>query len=441
MKLKSLLLGSAAALALSTGAQAADAVISVVSLNACDAFGISGLTISTDDTCLSVSGEVSYDFTWGDYANFNPQIPTVVTSGGIYNNLREDGNTDWDSRVQWELTFEATSESDMGPAVAVLKLEGDDRYRWENGVDRNTGDDGVEFSEAYVSIGDTTVLTAGLAPSIANFGDDRAYNHLGTFLEQAHGGVDALTEPHDGSNGGHAIQIESEFGNGLSAGIALEQLDDTGAGAGLLVGVIEASQSWGSAHLTAIVDDVLDGFDSSNFYIHTGATVNFDPVSVRGAVAYDGLNDYWAGLLSAEATFDMFTVAATVEGTNYDEFGFGASVGANITETVEVNVGFRYFNEGSGFTRTSSGEVFAPVPDLETWQVEAEVVAAVAENLEASVNLGLINGGTIPGGEDQLIYGGVGLEYAPGGNLTIDGGAEVNSIGAYQLSFGASKSF
>src|SRR5690606_36661396 len=97
--------------------------------------------------------------------------------------------------------------------------------------------------------------------------------------------------------------------------------------------------------------------------------------------------DYWNGLLSAEASFDMFTIAASVEASTLDEFGFGASIGADVTDTIEVNLGARYFSEGT-----------APLQilDRETWQVEAEVVAAVAENLEATVALGAVTGGILP---------------------------------------------
>ena len=37
------------------------------------------------------------------------------------------------------------------------------------------------LDEAYVSIGDSTVIMAGKKSSIANFGDSTAFNFLGTF--------------------------------------------------------------------------------------------------------------------------------------------------------------------------------------------------------------------------------------------------------------------
>src|SRR5690606_11272622 len=66
MKLKSLILGSVAAAGLSTAGFAADLGV-LTSLDVCDALGISGLTISSSDNCLQITGGVSYEFNWGDY--------------------------------------------------------------------------------------------------------------------------------------------------------------------------------------------------------------------------------------------------------------------------------------------------------------------------------------------------------------------------------------
>lgn len=446
MKLKSLLLGSAAALALAGGAQAADPIVSVVSLDACDAFGISGLTISTDGACLLISGEVNYDFTWGDYTG-GPALINRSRDGNWSPVWGEDGINDWESRLRWELNFEATSETDFGNAVAVLTLEGDDRHRASAGVYNaaNGADRNPRVTNAYVSVGDTTVLTAGLrenSGSLANLADDTAFTHLGQFLP------DGVQWTNGVRRAGHVIQLESDFGNGISAGIGLERLN-AGAGnpdharPGTLVGVVEVSQSWGTAHFTALVNDVLNGFDSSEWAIHTGATARFGDFRVRGALAANNnhggaplaplTNDiYLNGLLSAEATFDMFTIAGFVEATNQEEVGFGASVSADVTETVEINVGFRYFTEGD--------LVVGPAAVRDVWQIEGEVVAAISDNLEASFALGTYISNSLPN-QDAVFYGIAGLEYTPSNSVTIEGDIGVNSLGAYRLTFGAEKSF
>ncbi|NJR13822.1 MAG: porin, partial [Phyllobacteriaceae bacterium] len=65
MKLKSLLLGSAAALVAVSGARAADAIIAepepVEYVRVCDAFGAGFFYIPGTETCLKVGGYVRYD--------------------------------------------------------------------------------------------------------------------------------------------------------------------------------------------------------------------------------------------------------------------------------------------------------------------------------------------------------------------------------------------
>jgi hypothetical protein len=80
MKIRSLLLGSVAAAGLSTGAFAADLGV-LTSLDVCDALGLSGLTISSDTNCLQITGEVKYNFNWGDYSWDDMDIETPADGG------------------------------------------------------------------------------------------------------------------------------------------------------------------------------------------------------------------------------------------------------------------------------------------------------------------------------------------------------------------------
>src|SRR3954465_7667151 len=66
MKIRSLLLGSAAIAGLATTGYAADLGV-VTSLDVCDELGLSGLTISSDDNCLVITGNVSFEYDLGNY--------------------------------------------------------------------------------------------------------------------------------------------------------------------------------------------------------------------------------------------------------------------------------------------------------------------------------------------------------------------------------------
>ncbi|HEY0033370.1 MAG TPA: hypothetical protein VGB81_08905, partial [Devosia sp.] len=177
MKLKSLILGSVAAAGLSTAGFAADLGV-LTSLDVCDELGLSGLTISSDTNCLQISGGVSYEFAWGD---FRSEDAVARTFDGTRNISVDNGDADWNSKVEAWLQFVGTASSDFGPAKAVVKLKEVDFTRVNNTVagtvvDADGEKDYTFIDEAYVSIGDTTVIMAGKKGSIANLGDDTPFN-------------------------------------------------------------------------------------------------------------------------------------------------------------------------------------------------------------------------------------------------------------------------
>lgn len=452
MKLKSLFLGSAAALALTSGALAADPRSSFVSLDVCDAYGITGLTIASSDTCLKISGSVSYEFQWGDYAGAGG-LGTWMTgasqpAAGARSVDDNNGFNDWRSRLEAILKFEATTQTDAGAAKAVIMFRERDRHIHVDNlpagvVDPITGlttsaessGHPLRLQEAWVSFGDTTVLMAGRKGTIGKDGNDEPFNYLGLVNSQS---VDTGVEDSRGiADGGHVIQIVSEVADGVSIGAGLEQLN----AAGTFVGMVEAKGGWGSADATLKVGSILDNTGAANpWSFRAGATANFDNFKVRGAFAVDD-QSYWNALLSGEAAFDMFTIAASAEfintGTsgagghpaNTSQFGAGASVGFQATETVKINAGFRYFDPNTA------------VANDEGWQAALQVVAAVAEGIEASGAIGAYGGGQLLPANDPVAYVDLGLTYKPGGGFETGVGLEANALGAYKVKFNAKKSF
>ena len=432
MKIKSLLLGSVAAAGLSTSAFAADLSV-LTSLDVCDALGISGLTISSDTNCLQITGEVSYEFNWGDYAGSATGWPVgtfAIDTSNYDVDANDDGvaagtddNQDWSSRVKSWLKFVATADSDFGPAKAVIKLKSDDEHTWTNEVDVTPADasgTNVFIDEAYVSVGDSTVLMAGDKGSIGNTGDDEPYNFLGLYnSEVVDAGVGWQVTVADG---GHVIQVVSDLGNGVSVGLGLEDLQNDGT----LVGVMSYAGDTVAAHATFYATDVLLGA-VNNWAIHAGATVSVDMMNFRVAVAADDTG-WWNGLASAEATFDMFTLAASVEGTSADEIGFGASASADVTDGVTINAGFRWFDYDTTTVET------------ESWQAALQLVADVTETITLTGELG-IHGENFGATDSTVTYGAAQLAWAPGGGFTSSVKGQANSAGAYKVTFKAAKSF
>lgn len=415
MKIRSLLLGSAALAGLSTAGYAADLGV-VTSLDVCDELGLSGLTISSDDNCLVITGKVSFEYDWGDY-----------TPGRIYGSFRNtnNGNTytvldptsPLDSNkgdVDAWLKFVGTADSDFGPAKAVIKLISENQT--------GTSDWTVGIDEAWVGIGDTTMLMAGYKSSIFNQGDDVPLNYLGLFNSSSvNTGVGFMTA--GATTGGDVIQIVSNLGNGISVGGGLEGL--AGAFGNLTaVGVLSYAGDGVTAHVSTAAGN-------GGWKAHAGFTGAWDPIKVVGAISADDTG-YWDALGSVSATFDMFTLAASGEATSAGEWGVGGSATAKVTDGVTVNFGGRFFHG----VESAAGVAGNP---YDVWQVEAALSAAVTETVTLTGAVGATDSTIVGVVSPTVIYGTGGVAWAPGGGFTSSASLTVNTLGGYKAVFKAAK--
>lgn len=406
MKIRSLLLGSVAAAGLATTGYAADLGV-VTSLDVCDELGLSGLTISSDDNCLQISGGVSFAYSYGNYED----VTYVTTNLGSSNTINNHGGENSSADVDAWLKFVATASTDFGPASATIKLIANNMAG--NGTDLNViapntvptnANPLVQVSEAWVGIGDTTVLMAGWKSSIFNSGDDVPLNYLGLFNSDiANVGVAALSGP---ATGGDVIQVTSNLGNGIKLSAGAENL----GGDATFVGVVAYAGDGVTGHVSAAVDD-------TSWMVHAGFQGTWDPVTVVGAFAADAT--YYDALGSISAKFDMFTLAVSGESAS-DGMGAGASLSAKVNDTVTVNLGSRYW---TGTTDT-------------VWQTEAAVTAAVTETITATGAVGYMDSTAASG---DYAYAKGSLAWAPGGGFTASVAGEANTLGAYKATFKAAK--
>eukprot|EP00873_Tetraselmis_striata_P030307 jgi/Tetstr1/450571/TSEL_037607.t1 len=379
-------------MALSTGAQAADPIpATFVSLGVCDAYGISGLTIESDDTCLSISGEVSYEY------------------------IHEDlGAYEIHSNVDWELAFEATTQTDAGAAVAFISFVDDDTETVAGFVHTYSEDPVID--QAYVQFGDTTVLSAGRKDKILDTEVlDRTYGG-----GDEHGLFDWDLDEGELTNtvtqGGHVITIESLVADGFTVIAGLEDLDGDGTA---LLGV-EYDGGMFSAEAAVLLGDLYGATDPVNFY--AAVTAEFDSFEARAAVIFDDSGDYIASL-GATATLDMFTLdvdAYIDEIAGDNDWGIAAEGSFDATETVAVYIGAGY------------QEVVA----VDQFTVYGGVNADVTETISANAELGYVD----VGGADY-IYGAAGVTYAPGGGFETGLSVFADTDDHYKLTFEASKEF
>src|SRR5262249_26785024 len=103
MNIKSLLLGSAAALVAVSGARAADAVIApepepVEYVRVCDVYGTSFYYIPGTEICLKIGGYWSYDIGYGD----------------LFGSISDTGDDTWSKRARFQLRVDARTETELG---------------------------------------------------------------------------------------------------------------------------------------------------------------------------------------------------------------------------------------------------------------------------------------------------------------------------------------
>ncbi|EHR13136.1 porin [Brucella abortus] len=129
MNIKSLLLGSAAALVAASGAQAADAIVApepeaVEYVRVCDAYGAGYFYIPGTETCLRVHGYVRYDVKGGD---------------DVYSGTDRNG---WDKSARFALRVSTGSETELGTLGTYTQL----RFNYTSNNSRHDGQYG-DFSD------------------------------------------------------------------------------------------------------------------------------------------------------------------------------------------------------------------------------------------------------------------------------------------------------
>jgi hypothetical protein len=152
MNIKSLLLGSAAALAAVSGAQAADAIVAAEPeameyVRVCDAFGTGYFYIPGTETCLKVGG----------YVRFEVAATGADTGGGFDPGGAGVNNRDpWDAYGRLQLDITAKSDTELGTLTSVGSIRYD--YSLTNCVDAQWDGDGGRqtttfVNEVYIQLG------------------------------------------------------------------------------------------------------------------------------------------------------------------------------------------------------------------------------------------------------------------------------------------------
>ncbi|MER8462245.1 porin [Mesorhizobium sp. M1409] len=268
MNIKSLLLGSAAALIAVSGARAADAVVVAEPepaeyVKICDVYGAGYFYIPGTETCLRIGGYVRYDIGGGDVGSFD----------GARSFDHEDGseNDTWYKNARFTLKTWTGQETELG----TLKTYTETRWNFGNRngygafdadgfpIGNTAGNKGTSLNFAWIQLGGLRVGK-----------DESAFD---TFIGYAGNVIQDTLVPY-GDFDTNVIQYYFDAGNGFSAVLSLEE------GSGVVgtidsyvphvVGGVKYTQGWGA--ITGVI-----AYDSN--YEEVAGKVRLD-VNVNDAI-------------------------------------------------------------------------------------------------------------------------------------------------------------
>ncbi len=284
MNIKSLLLGSAAALVAVSGASAADAVVAAEPepmeyVRVCDAYGAGYFYIPGTETCLKIGGWVRYEIYWAT------------------------GSTGFDKVARGRLEFQAKNESDLGTVSSYFRVD----MRHTSLADPAFGlpTSATRYDPQY-SLG-----VGGLEMGYR----DSQWNRFS--------GYGGLTDA--GGNYGYQTRhyISYTFTSGNFAGIlSLDHDDNLNYMPDIMVG---ARGTFGN-----VTASLSAGWDENDASVAVKATVNaaVGPATLRLVGLWTngvGTNDYW----------------------NAAQWSVIAGIGAPLGSRASVAVDFQYFQGGA----------------------------------------------------------------------------------------------
>ncbi|WP_424993587.1 porin [Oceaniradius stylonematis] len=346
MKIKSLLLGSAAAMMAVSTAQAADIIIPepevVEYVRVCDAAGTGFFYIPGTETCLRIHGYVRYDIGFGDA----PQ--TGVTDA--------TGNETWRKRARASFRVSTWADTELGPLRTYVET------RWQRDTNTVTvvapGAAATPVFTGYENAGEFEINFAYIDLAGLRIGKDESF--FSTFT-----GYGAPTNYTFAYGPFDTNLISYTFtGGAFSAGISLEQGNNS------------VTTQWTQVALDANGDGTPDavqfatgiggwGIDDYVPHIVAGAGYDGGAFNIRGVIGYDTRNGAgqggWSGKIRGDVSFDPFSAfVMLMYGENssaYTTWRRGA-VGAETfsvlggasfaaTEALDVNLAVQW-QEGNG---------------------------------------------------------------------------------------------
>ena len=284
MKIKSLLLGSAAALVAFSGARAADAIIAaepeaVEYVRVCDAFGTGFFYIPGTETCLRIHGYTRFDVAGGD-------LLAARAAGSAIN--VGDGDQTYNVRTRFSFRVSTASETELGTLRTYMETRW--QYDTNNHYGASTNNDTVD---GYSNGSEFSLNFAWIQLGGLRVGKDESL--FSTFT--GYGGA-VIQDTLSGGYGPFDTNLISYTytGGAFRAAISLEQGVSSVPGV-FAAGVVGPTYGWG-------IDDYMP-------HVVVGLGFNAGMFDISAVAAYDSRSDWnavemggWAGKIRADVTFN-----------------------------------------------------------------------------------------------------------------------------------------
>ncbi|SCX25098.1 putative outer membrane protein y4fJ precursor [Agrobacterium sp. DSM 25558] len=358
MNIKSLLIGSAAALAAVSGAQAADAIVAAEPepleyVRVCDAFGTGFFYIPGTETCLKFSGYVRFQTDFGrDRA----------------------GTSDWNSFTRAQFNVDTRTDTELGALRGFIEFRAD--------ADGGTaGSSAVEARQAFIELGglkvgkfyswwdddlsgETDLLSSNTLFNSIRYTYDAGSFWAGISVDELQGtgsqfrsitGVDTTTIP-----GTTLFNVSQEADNnvGITAGVGAK----FGAATLQVIGSYDVDQEEGAVRGMLFADVGpgtlgLAGVWASGpnaYYALSEWTVAAeyaikatDKLTITPAAQYlaNVSNEVALGTVAAGAFTQTGTAIVTNDWSNRDAWTAGVTVDYKITEGLSTKVTANYYDE------------------------------------------------------------------------------------------------
>jgi len=335
MNIKSLLIGSAAALAAVSGAQAADAIVAAEPepmeyVRVCDAFGTGFFYIPGTETCLKIGGFVRFQTGFGradePYAEFG--------SNGLRNS---DDDSDWDSFTRVDINFDARTDTELGTLRSYVNIEADANSQEEHGS--------FAIDEAFIELGGFKVghfyswWDSGINGETDSLGNKTRFNSIaytydggtwraGLSLDEIENADEGYIKPDRWNH--HNIGVAGTVGFSLG-GVNLDVLGgyDTGAEDGAIRAILSAEVGPGTLQVAGIwASNPNTYWDASEWSVAASyAFKATEKLTITPGVQY--FDNLWDGATGFNGDSKAWRVGLTV--------GYEVVSGLNVLGTVDYN--------------------------------------------------------------------------------------------------------